>query len=130
MSSLPSPFQVGFNVVQGGLKTVDSALAMFGVPSPTQLGLKAVQGGLKRVDGVLENLSTGLQAVHRSHSKLPDITEDYDDSKPDGLLATGVEAFRAQVQRGLPVTADPIKLAVRDWHCLDSSALLKYASYP
>ena len=114
MSGLPSPAQVGRQVIQGGLKTVDSAIELTGLPSPTQLGLHVVQAGLKSVDGALENVSLGLQAVHRAHSKLPDITEDYDESKPDGLVATGVEAVRAQIQRGLPITADPIKAAVRD----------------
>ena len=114
MSGLPSPAKVGFKVVQGGLKTVDDALALFGLPSPTQLGLKTVQAGLRSVDGALEKVSLGLQAVHRAHSRLPDITEDYDESKPDGLVAKGVEAVRDQVRRGLPVTFDPIKGAVRD----------------
>src|ERR1700677_4931649 len=104
MSGLPSPVQLGRQVVQGGINTVDGAFQLTGLPSPTQVGLHVVQAGLKSVDGALENVSLGLQAVHRAHSKLPDITEDYDESKPDGVIATGVEAVRAQIQRGLPIT--------------------------
>jgi len=87
---------------------------MSGLPSPVQLGTQVVHTGLKAVDGALENVSLGLQAVHRSHSRLPDVTEVYDESKPDGVFAKSIEAVRAQVQRGLPVTADPIKAAVSE----------------
>src|SRR5258708_17718039 len=102
---------------------------MSGLPSPVQLGTQVVHTGLKAVDGALENVSLGLQAVHRSHSRLPDVTEVYDESKPDGVFAKSIEAVRAQVQRGLPVTADPIKAAVSEWRCLKSTLPFKRVPY-
>ncbi|KAF8337113.1 heme peroxidase [Cantharellus anzutake] len=82
---------------------------MSGLPSPTVLGARVVYRGLRAVDGALENAALGVEAIHRSFAPLPDVTEDYDESKPEGLVATGIEGLRAQVKRGLPVTANPIK---------------------
>src|SRR5260370_34531040 len=79
--------------------------------------------------GVQENVSHGLQAVHHSHSHLPNITEDNDQSKPVGVLARSIKAVHAQVKCGLPVTVDLIKAMVSDYCCLNSAALLKHISY-
>lgn len=69
--------------------------------------------GLRAADGALQNLSYAAEAVNRSLSPLPPITSDFKDEQYDSLISQGIERVRAQVKRGLPVTAPPIETVVR-----------------
>ena len=76
---------------------------------------------LNTVDDTLENVSLGLNAAHHSYSPLPM-------SLVITLSATSIDpspsCLSSGVLHGVPVTADPIEGAVRDWHCLDSSRIV------
>jgi linoleate 10R-lipoxygenase len=79
---------------------------MTGISSPIQATLKAV-------DSTLASVGVAAEAVHTSLSPLPSVTSDYNEAVPSSFVTKGIDAVRAQVQRGLPVTATPPELIVR-----------------
>src|SRR5258706_12783090 len=73
------------------------------VPTPTS----AFHAALRTVDNLLEYASLTAQAVNRSWGPLPKTTEDFNEAEPTSKIAAGIEAVRAQIKRGLPITASP-----------------------
>lgn len=71
-----------------------------------------VQDALRAVDGGLENVSLAAEAVNRSFSDLPPVTSDFNEREQQSLVASTIERVRAQVQRGLPITAPPLEFIV------------------
>jgi hypothetical protein len=71
-----------------------------------------VHGALRAMDGGLENVSLAAEAVNRSFSALPPVTSDFNEREHHSIMASAIEAIRAQVQRGLPVTVPPLEAIV------------------
>jgi hypothetical protein len=83
---------------------------MSGIPTPT----KTIQAVLKAVDSSLANVGVAAEAVHTSFSPLPPVPSDYNnEAPPASFVAKGIDAVRAQVQRGLPSPASAPKEIVR-----------------
>jgi hypothetical protein len=82
---------------------------MAGLPSPVQ----TIQATLKTIDSTLASVGVAAEAVHTSLTPLPPITSDYNDAAPSSLVSKGIDAVRAQVQRGFPVAATPPEIIVR-----------------
>jgi len=85
-----------------------------------------VQGALRAVDGGLGNVSLAAEAVNRSFSALPPVTSDFNERENHSMVASAVEAIRAQVQRGLPVTAPPLEAIVSAISTLGGFALFPH----
>ncbi|KAF9512279.1 hypothetical protein BS47DRAFT_1394408 [Hydnum rufescens UP504] len=78
---------------------------MTGIPSPAQ----TIQATLKAVDSTLASVGSAAEAVHTSLSPLPSVTSDYNEAVPSSFVTKGIDAFRSQVQRGLPVSPTVVK---------------------
>ena len=81
---------------------------MSGLPTP----LQAIHAALRAIDSSLENVGLAAEAVHTSLSPIPPVTSDYNETAPESFIAQGIGAIRAQVRRGLPVTAPPTEAIV------------------
>lgn len=65
------------------------------------------------VDSGLETVSVVADAASRSAAPVPAVTSDYNEHAPSAsIISRGIEALRAQVQRGLPIEAPPLALIV------------------
>ena len=82
---------------------------MTGIPTPFETAHAALQA----IDTSLENVGLAADAVHTSFSPLPPVTSDYDKAAHSTYVSKGIDAVRAQVRRGLPITANPLALIVR-----------------
>lgn len=78
---------------------------MNGLHVPTPSG--AIHAALRRIDHLLEDASLTAQAINRSWGPLPKVTEDFKEDEPTSKIAIGIEAVRAQIKRGLPITGNP-----------------------
>ena len=83
------------------------------IPTPTSL----FQEGLKLVDGSLENVSLAADAVHRAYAPLPPVSSDFNENDPESFVSKTIDAIRAQVQRGLPITTTPLATIVSSAFC-------------
>jgi hypothetical protein len=90
---------------------------MSGLPTP----LQAIHAALRAIDSSLENVGLAAEAVHTSLSPIPPITSDYNEAAPESFIAQGIGAIRAQIRRGLPVTAPPTQAIV--WPMSSNSSL-------
>lgn len=81
---------------------------MSGLPTP----LQAIHAALRTIDSGLENIGLAAEAVHTSFSPVPPVTSDYNEAAPESFVNKKIEALRAQVRRGLPITAPPSELIV------------------
>ncbi|KAF9506550.1 hypothetical protein BS47DRAFT_1367288 [Hydnum rufescens UP504] len=69
-------------------------------------GIPTLQAALKAVDTSLANVGVAAEAIHTSFSPLPPVPSDYNnEAPPASFVAKGIDAVRAQVQRGLPSPA-------------------------
>ena len=68
---------------------------------------QTVHAALQVIDSSLEKVGLAAVGVHASFSPLPPVASDYDKDAPSTYISKGIDAVRAQVRRGLPITADP-----------------------
>lgn len=69
-------------------------------------------GAVRAVDGGLENVGLAAEALNRSFSALPPVTSDFNENEMHSTVGGAIQAIRAQVQRGLPVTTPPLQAIV------------------
>ncbi|KAF8337099.1 heme peroxidase [Cantharellus anzutake] len=78
-----------------------------GQPKPST----ALHAALRTIDNLLEDASLTVQAINRSWGPLPKTTEDFKQAEATSMIASDIEAVRAQIKRGLPIEGDPGEIA-------------------